>query len=256
MKKHVYYYDKIVLGGDLDAAAYALANDTAFIKSYHNPPLVYEKQEMLLWNQILFSLSLKARLPVFNEVRLVRIDEGGRLLVSTENNKAIILAYEELIVYDDCNIQGLTLLESRETKKEVLDWFDVKSGMSHNVDRIETDTDFVKEINFYPTERLDGVHLDKKDLVATSYMSDEELRDVEYSDSYVRLKTLSLMRENGIRGNSNGQGKHYALQIEHSKRQVKGKSKNKYKEENGIKFCSVAYKDVLGIVNKKIESLI
>ena len=40
----------------------------------------------------------------------------------------------------------------------VLDWFDVKSGMSHGVESIKTNSNFVKEIKFYVSQRLDGVH--------------------------------------------------------------------------------------------------
>ncbi len=248
MKKHTYHCDKIVVGGGLDAAAYALANNSTLIQNHDDSPLRFEKEKLLLWNRIMFSLSLKASLPITSKIQFIRIDDDKRLLVSTKNNHVVNFVYNELVVYDDDNIQGLTLVKSKKSKKKILDWFDVKSGMSHDVEIIKTDSDFVKEIKFYVSQRLDGVHLNKKDLMVLSYIDDKQLRDVEYSDSYIRLKTLSLMKQNGIRGNSAGQGKHYALQIEHSKREVKNISKNKYREENGIKFCSIPYEEsIVGV---------
>jgi len=229
----------MVIGGGLDAATYALSNNLVLIQNHYDSPLIFEKEKLHLWNQTLFSLSLAAKLPITNEIQFIRVDDGKELLVNTKNNQVIRLTYEELIIFDDENIQGLTLVKNVKSKKEVLDWFNVKSGMSHGIEIIETDSDFVKEVKFYPTERLDGVHLNKKDLVTVSYLKDEQLRDVECSDSYVRLKTLSLMKQNGIRGNSNGKGKHYALQIEHSKREVKNTYENIYLEENGIKFAKL-----------------
>jgi hypothetical protein len=255
VKKHIYNYDKIVIGSGLNAATYAFLNDLTLIQNCQDPPLIYEKEKLRLWNYTLFSLSLAAKIPITNEVQFIRIDDGNELLVSTKNNQVVRFAYEELIVFDDENIQGLTLLKSTKGKKKVLDWFHVKSGMSHVVEIIKTDSNFVEEIKFYISERLDGVHMNKKDLVATSYLNDEQLRDIEYSDSYVRLKVLNLMKQNNIRGNSNGQGKHYALQIEHAEREVKNISKNKYKEEKGIKFCSFSHEGSLSEIEQKLKGL-
>ena len=255
VKKHIYHHDKIVIGGGLDAAAYAFVNNLTLIQNHRNPPLIYEKEKLLLWNQILFSLSLQAKLPVTNEIQFVRIDDGNALLVSTKNNQVVRFTYGELTIYDDENIQGLTLVKDRKEKKKVLDWFDVKSGMSHDMEVIKTDSNFVKEVVFYVSERLDGMHLNKKDLVAISYLDDKQLQNIEYSDSYVRLKTLNLMKQNGMRGNSNGQGKHYALQIEHAKREIKNIFRKEYKEENGIKFCSLPYEEKILDINKKLERL-
>ena len=174
MKKHIYHHDKVVIGGGLDAATYALSNNLVLIQNHYDSPLIFEKEKLRLWNQTLFSLSLAAKLPVTNEIQLVRIDDGKEILVNTKNNQAIRFTYKELIIFDDENIQGLTLVKNVKSKKKVLDWFDVKSGMSHGVEIIETDSDFVKEIKFYSTERLDGIHLNKNGLLP----SGEEILEI------------------------------------------------------------------------------
>ena len=110
--------------------------------------------------------------------------------------------------------------------------------MNHNVKLIETDSDFANKILFYPTIRLDGNHPDKKDLVVISFLNKKQLNTVEYSDSYIRLKTLNLMKQRGIRGNSNGKDTFYALQIEHSKREIRNIERNIYNVTEKISFCS------------------
>ena len=52
--------------------------------------------------------------------------------------------------------------------------------MLHSYDYFETSSNFVKELYFYPSMRIDGVS-DKKDLVAVSYLEKEELNDFDYS---------------------------------------------------------------------------
>jgi len=86
--------------------------------------------------------------------------------------------------------------------------------------------DFVREIHFYPSDRIAGNH-DKKDLVSFSYLTEEEYRSPEYSSVLIKYKILNWMKGAGIRGQSNGRDpndptkkKHYAIRIEHARRQV------------------------------------
>jgi hypothetical protein len=245
VKKHIYHYENLVIGSELNAAMYAKANNFTLIQNSVNPPFVFEKDELCLWNRTLFSLSIAGNLPLSDKVSAIRVGEG-QITVSTKNNRVIKLSFDKLVIFDDENIQGLDVVKSAETsRKKVLDWFDVRSGMSHNLQKIETGDDFVNKILFYPTTRLDGFHPNKKDLVVTSFLDKEQLNSVEYSDSYIRLKTLDLMKQHGIRGNSNGKGKFYALQIEHSKREFRSIDKNTYKSTEKIDFCSSSYEEMI-----------
>ena len=88
-----------------------------------------------------------------------------------------------------CNYNPCQPFLDTNKLQKVIDWFNVKSGMNHQIDKINTESDFVKEILFYPSIRMSGVDKNKKDLVAISFMKEKQLHDVEYSDSYVRLKT-------------------------------------------------------------------
>ena len=139
-----------------------------------------------------------------------------------DHARSVSFTYEKSIVI------GQSLLEPKipPNKYMVLDWMNVRSGMVHQYDSIEGTSDFVSSIHFYPSERIDGNH-DKKDLVAVSYLTKEELNNYEYSDTYARFKILDDMRALGIRGARNGRDtknpqnyKYYAVKIESNKREV------------------------------------
>jgi hypothetical protein len=73
----------------------------------------------------------------------------------------------------------------------------------------------------------------RKDLVAYSEIPYDDIHDYESSESYVRLKTLSMMKEQGLRGkpngyNSRGKAQYYALKIEHTYREIHKAYKPKY----------------------------
>ena len=56
-------------------------------------------------------------------------------------------------------------------------------------------------------------------------MQKTELHEYENSESYVRLKTLQMMKEQGMRGRPNGYNKRgiqqfYAVNIEHMHREI------------------------------------
>ena len=107
--------------------------------------------------------------------------------------------FNKLVIFDDEKVSGLPRIK-KETKgkNRVLDWVNVRSGCSHSVLHLHSDEDFVKEIIFYPTDRSDNRNL--KDLVAISYLTDEEVNDFNFSDTMVKFKVTEMMKEAGIRG--------------------------------------------------------
>ena len=129
------------------------------------------------------------------------------------------MKFNQLHVFDDENIHGLPSRLSDIDQYRVLDWFDVRSGAKHECENLHSDTDFVRNIFFYPSERVSGNH-DKKDLVCESYLTREQLHDVDYSDTIVRLKATNRMKEAGIKGTSNGKNKNLSIKLELREREV------------------------------------
>ena len=147
--------------------------------------------------------------------------------------------------------------EKQTSLFKVIDWVDVKSGMMHGYDYIKTDSDFVKEIYFYPSTRFVG-SIDRKDLVSVSYLKKYQLENFENSDTYVKFKILKLMKAAGIRGARNGRDfknpekyKYYAVKIEPRKREVQRLQRDIYEDTESIIFDYRSAEDIYVDSKKK-----
>ena len=204
-----YHFDKLIVGGSLESLIYSYYNDADILLlnplypfelstieyldgfrslGYDNKAVIYKSE---LWDRLTFILSM------------------------TDNNKRIIINYQEVQQFD----------EIKNNSFSVYDWFNVRSGNNHQNKKIEDkEGDFVKNIYFYTAKRIGG-NRTIKDLVAESFLTKEQIGDVNYTEGISRLKVLKMMKSAGIRGQSNGTNKsgirqHYALKIEHTHRQI------------------------------------
>ena len=190
----------------------------------------YGLEKNKIWRHLLYILSMAGQVPLSDKIEKIRIEEDRVLKITTEHSRLIRFSYDKLIVFDDHNLEGLPYLTSANDPNKiyrVLDWMNVRSGMNHAYDMIEGGDKFVTQIFFYPSDRIDGDHKDKKDLVAVSYLTKDELECFEYSDTYARFKVCDIMKGSGIRGKRNGRDprdpnkyKYYALKIEADRRQA------------------------------------
>jgi hypothetical protein len=260
LKGHVYNCDKIVVGGDLRAVLFAYFNDLPIIFTQLQEPVFYERFRWTLdlsplgvrnlaislntpaggwsygirkdriWRHLLYILSMSGRVPLSDKAKKIRINSDNTLRVTTERSRLVRFSFNKLVVFDDHNLEGYTELDTDNDPNKVykvLDWMNVRSGMGHPYDMMEGGDKFVTQIHFYPSERIDGRHEDKKDLIAVSYLTKEELEHFQYSDTYARFKVCDIMKEAGIRGRRNGRDprdpsryKYYALKVEASKREI------------------------------------
>ena len=233
-------YDKIVVGSSLAALKYAHSNQIPIILYEPKPPHRfsegYVKGE---YQNLCFALSVAGLVPFSNKIERIRYQQGDSLKVTIKNSFLFRLSFNKLIFFCDDGVEGLPVPVSQtEERYEVLDWFSVRSGMNHEHDRIESTSDFVKCIHFYPTERLDGHHPNKKDAVAISYMTADQLKELSWSEGYARLKVLDMMKQAGIKGQSCG-STNYALKIESSAREVYSLSERRYEfEDERVEFIN------------------
>ena len=77
----------------------------------------------------------------------------------------------------------------------------------------------MQKIYFYLSERIDGNTV-YKDLVSKSILTKKELNNPDYSDAVARLKTISMMKEAGIKGTSNGVRQFLPIRLEFYRREV------------------------------------
>ena len=110
---------------------------------------------------------------------------------------------------------------------EVLDWIDVRSGMKHDLYLVHVYDSFIKSINFYHSDRIDGNHK-LKDACVVSHLSEAQLQQFEFSELVTRIKTEEVMKQAGVKGTGNGVGKYLSLRLESNRREVYQLEMNQY----------------------------
>jgi len=233
---------------DIDLSLLKIDPKNYFLKQPDDEQAVFGPPKQRVYEKLLALLSLSGLVPFSHLAKSINIKDNS-LKVVTEGNKAINVEYEQLIVFDDNKINGLPhIVENNQNKPtQVLDWFEVNLGSTHDIDYIETDSNFVKKIFFYSSQR-DYTQSDKKDLLAISYLTPEEAtHNYQYSDTYAKFKILQCMKKAGIRGPKNGKNPNYpdrssepfkwlSPKISLMYRQVVPLPMGKYKDSEKIKF--------------------
>ena len=242
-----YKHNQVVIGGNLSALIYSYLNNVPCIINKLSSPHQFEKinnrTQLELWNKLYFLLSL-AGLNLFgDQVQYTRINEN-EVAVTTLNSKVVKINFKKATVFDDENITGLPMsieeLYKTTNKFIVLDWMTARSCMVHDFEYLQTENDFVKDVYFYPTERVAGNHLNQRDLVAVSHLTTEQLQSFDYSDTYARFKVLKLLKKKGFKGRKNGflneKRVYYSLDLKVEKREIKKFRMNLYDDTDKIEF--------------------
>jgi hypothetical protein len=94
------------------------------------------------------------------------------------------------------------------------DYIAFNKGGKHEIDYINTGDDFVSEIWFYGSDRIDG-NTPVRDACAVSTLTEQQLLDFDYSETMARFKTIHEMESRGMKGQfaggytTAGNPKHY-----------------------------------------------
>ena len=276
----MFRYDKIAIGCTLSAALYCFYNQIPLIfverrqvhpfdffepdtdlsllkieplrynlKRFEKDSIVLGASKKQVYEKMLVLLSLSGLVPFSNLVKSINVGKKD-IKIITERNKVFHVEYDNLIVFDDTKVSGLPgIIETnKDNTTQILDWFEVNTGCKHEIDYIETDDEFVKDIFFYPSQRA-TTSADKKDLVAISHLSEKEAKyDYYYSDTYARFKVLAEMKKSGIKGQKNGKNPNYPARssepfkwlspkITFVKREIIPLPMPKYRNTKKIHFC-------------------
>jgi hypothetical protein len=232
-----YHFDKLVVGGSLESLLYSFVNDFKVIileqlyplevdEMCYEPSLRllgYNSKEVIkkaeLWDRLTFVLSMNGCLVSPNIISSHR-ESDDRLITVTERNKRVTYSADEIINFDKVDDENILML----------DWFNVRSGNNHKHKLIEDhENKFINRVHFYRSSRT-GANSTIRDILAVSEFTTKESQMVDHSEGIARIKTLQMMKDNGIRGQSNGTNKlgtklHYALKIEHTFRENRKKYK-------------------------------
>lgn len=196
-----------------------------------------------------------------DNISKIRINEENTISCFTNNSKIVQISFENAYIVDDFNVSGLPT-PTKAAKKEflVLDWISVRRGTNHPYDYIlDEDNKFVQKLVFYPSERIPGKRSTVKDACSISILTDKQLRDLDYSETYVFLKSRDMMKKAGIKGSRNGtqayNGKpaYLSLKLEVAGRDVFPLHKNVYENTDSLHFDFDLYTATEIGYNKRIE---
>mgnify|MGYP003649328215 FL=1 len=252
IRDHQYEYDRLAIGGTLPAFLFSYYNTIPLIYTELAKPFPFDRISALhsafgetrleAFDRLGFTASVAGLFPHAGTITTIRIIDENHLEAYSEA-RCVKMRFNELIIFDEAQIQNLPPLVKKVKKTyKVYDWMLAKKGKKHEHRLLETDDDFVKEVMFYPSFQR-GANKTWFDPVAISYLTEDQLRDVNYGENLARLKVTSMMKEAGIRGPANGfdtrkpdRRLHYAVKIEHDKREVVAIGRDQYKDTDTIKF--------------------
>lgn len=247
MKQHTHIYENIIVGGSLEALEFAYSSGYPLL-CIPQKPHFFRPNSLAKWEDLAFKMSLSGQLPVATGLVSIRIDsEEKEVKCFTDNSRVIPFSYETAHIIDDASVDGLPL-PSKEAKKEylVLDWIHVRRGGRHPYEFLtDLENEFVRKIIFYPNERIAGKRDSIKDACAISVMTDKQLKDNSYSESYALLKVREMMKGAGIKGSRNGtqayNGKpaYLSLKVEIGYRESYILHKNEYEDTDSLKFSTL-----------------
>lgn len=202
-----------------------------------------------LWERLLFLLSLCGNAPVLGLAHTLRYD-GSRLVCSNEYSKILELSFERCIYFGDNNSFGFTQQKKLANEKYTCyDYIAFNKGGKHEIDYISTTDEFVSEVWFYPSDRIDG-NTGVKDACVVSNLSHTQLLEFDYSETMARFKMISEMESLGMKGlfngyTTNGKPKHYKFQTTHITRQTNSSSEISAPSSDCVEIAQVSEKDLL-----------
>ncbi len=257
----------IVIGSGLPAVLFAYLNDYTLLSPSHRGPFRFDelpedvdvervniptRNKRVIWSTLLFELAMKGLSPYGKDINSVRISENN-ISVTIRESSVIKSKFDNCFIFDPEIVQvqadPIGPYPIRQARYRVLDWINVRAGAVHDIDNKETLDDFVNKVYFYKSDRIDGKH-NKKDLVAVSYLTEQQISDFNYSDTMVKFKVENLMRQNGIKGAKSGvnpgdKPKRYSVKVEASYREVMKVSKLRYRDLDNVKFMDLTEKEII-----------
>jgi len=227
-----YNHQAIVIGSNLRALLYAfnhklplfytglqrpfrfdyldIHQDVSSIGSFKAPSALHTHEGTIkvgppkerLWEKLLFILSLNGQAPLSTQCQSMRYN-GETLICSNPYSKIMEIQFDKAYYFGDDQCQGLFEKEVAPAAYTCYDWIAFNRGGKHEIDLIETPDDFVNQIWFYPSDRIDG-NTSVKDACIVSVLTEEQMLHFDYSQTMARFKMLAAMQERGMRGLFNG----------------------------------------------------
>jgi hypothetical protein len=232
---------------DLDLSCLKLANAEKNFQAF-GQILTFGISKEQLWERLLFFLSLDGKAPFSNLCKSMRI-EDNEITCSNEYAKIAQINFEICYFFGDLNCSGMK--EKRVASPDYIcyDWIAFNRGGKHDIDYIQMEDNFVNEVWFYPSDRIDG-NTPVKDACVVSKIKEENMLDFDFSETMARFKLISEMETRGMKGVFNGYGptgkpKYYKFRTTHITRTKRRNEEPTWEEQNTIKVLKLKECDLL-----------
>ena len=240
-------HKKVVVGSSTAAVSFARKKKIPIVIPNDEYPFRFdtfdETPELEMWSKDLWALGLDGLNPFYDSVNQVTVDED-KIRVVHNNTSVTDIEYDQCFLFETENgvNHTLDLLNKSEKLYRVVDWFSVDRCEPHNQDRIKTGDDFINDIIFYISDRIDG-NKTFKDIAAVSYLREDQLTKFDYSDTMAVFKTRYHLTEGGVKGrvsyyDKKGIAHRYKVRMRPTLREKELISKNMYRSTDKIHFCS------------------
>jgi len=232
---------------DLDFSSLKLENAENFFQAF-GEILTFGIPKETLWERLLFFLSLDGKVLFSNLCKSMRLQEN-KVVCSNEYAKIAQINFETCYFFGDQNCSGMKEKTLAKSDYICYDWIAFNRGGKHDVDYIKLEDDFVNEVWFYPSDRIDG-NTPVKDACVVSRIKEEDLLDFDFSETMARFKLISEMETLGMKGVFNGYGpngkpKYYKFRttsIARTKRKEKDPS---WEGQDSIELPKLSEEDLL-----------
>ena len=276
----IFEYDKVVIGSCLDAVLYAFSNQYPIFFTRPIRPFQFDyfppntelqslkidhklktlttphgKKEIgppkeILWERLLYLLSLEGNNPLSNLCHNMRYD-GERVVCSNEYSKIFEFKFNECFYFGDQSSYGFVSENILDDDSYMCyDYIAFNSGGKHEVDYLHTGDDFVSEVWFYGSDRIDG-NSPVRDACAVSELTGKQLLDFNYSETMARFKVIYEMEERGMRGKfahghtKSGNPKHYKFRTTSIRRHANRRGNSYEPQSENIKVEAVDTQSLL-----------
>jgi hypothetical protein len=215
-KLDVIEYDTIILGGTLEALIHSYVEGIPLIMV--NPQLPFYRDidptglnKNLAWRRLSYYLSYAGLNPIGDKAGSYRFDEDNILTIFGKIAYKVEIKYNNIVRYDEVKpTEKLRVLDSIKIEN-------IQSQDIQTINKINTGEDFINQ--FYTL--IDGK---LSQLIAVSYLTQNQLNKESYSEVYARLKATEVLKNHGVVGRfeslPNGSGRTHRIKTTILKREV------------------------------------
>ena len=193
-----FYWPQLTIGSTTDAIRFAITNKTFLLfnsfPTFNSYDLLRDlTSEEEAWAAAAYNAADLSLLPFSGALEKIRVD-GHTLVAHTRSGGVYTIAFEQIDLFATKNIFGLEDCFTKTLQyNRVVDWFDVLQGGSTPCGFDLSQHETIKQTTFYESGRVDG--REYYDLFCVSHLTDEQLMDYEYSDTFIKFKIVKSAQE-------------------------------------------------------------